>query len=122
MKDREELTTGPESGAYTWLKSASKAVVDAITEQPKEDESKSSLYNLLDHSADALWILSSSIRRHLLELSADENRENNPDYKLLKAWHDIVWDAYQQKQKQDSEAWASQTAKEIKETLNQQPL
>lgn len=132
MKDREEITTGPESGAYTWLKSTSKAVADALTEERIEELSKtererneiiadlserrsewkdedtpvSSIYNLLDHSELDLDIMVMILSHFLGTIEGSPNFDRSRPTAI--AWVRIFEQARDQVKDRDMKAWASQ--------------
>lgn len=81
-----------------------------------EEQSKSSLYKLLDHPWENLHLLGLAVLNYKLYLM--NVKDKNPAmWEKICAWETLINSAIKQRSERDSEAWAEQTAKEIKEAV-----
>lgn len=74
-----------------------------------------SLYNLLDHSHEDLIFLWNCANKVEIELRPNKLAMAD-SYQKAVSWMNIIAGALRERQDRDSEAWATQTAKEINET------
>lgn len=73
-----------------------------------------SLYNLLDQPYDNLFVLLQSVKRMEIEVRP-EKLVQSFTYTTLCSWILLIETAIKERQAKDSEAWADQQVKEIKE-------
>lgn len=87
-------------------------------EKPTEPEPAPtvSLYNLLDHPYDNLFVLLQAVKRMEIEVRP-EKLVQSFTYTTLCSWILLLETAIKERERRDSEAWAEKTAKEINETL-----
>lgn len=105
MSDTSKLHAEVNSGSYTF---------EPISKTEIEEESETSLYNLLDHSVDHLHRLAIAVTSYQLKIF--DTREQNPEiYKDVCAWILLIETAIKERSDRESEAWADKTAKEINE-------
>lgn len=117
--DHTPTIASNDSGSYRFEPISKKKTTGAQYQPepiPLEEESKSSLYNLLDHPWENLHLLGLAVLNYKLDLM--NVKDKNPAmWEKICAWEKLINSAIKLRSERDSEAWAEQQVKEIKQSI-----